>query len=169
VCTNGRHDQCCANLGRPVIRALDAAGTPDVWESSHIGGDRFAANIVCLPSGVYFGRVPPEGAAALLAGLASGLVDLDHYRGRSCYPPLVQAAEAYARAHHGERRLDAVVLAGVVRHGDDEATATFTIDGVAEGGVPVRVRRVRLGPQHLTCTDHGTSQPWRYDLVGIGP
>ena len=22
VCTNGRHDQCCANLGRPLVRAL---------------------------------------------------------------------------------------------------------------------------------------------------
>src|SRR3546814_4969337 len=45
VCTNGRHDPCCADFGRPVVRALRAAGV-EVMESSHVGGDRFAANIV---------------------------------------------------------------------------------------------------------------------------
>ena len=26
----------------------------------HVGGDRFAGNLVCLPEGLYFGRVGPE-------------------------------------------------------------------------------------------------------------
>ncbi len=61
VCTNGRHDQCCANLGRPLVRALrDSPWADRVWECSHIGGDRFAANVVVLPDSLYFGRVDPE-------------------------------------------------------------------------------------------------------------
>ena len=45
VCTHGRHDRCCADNGRPVARALRRAGV-DAWECSHVGGDRFAANVV---------------------------------------------------------------------------------------------------------------------------
>src|SRR5690606_32568030 len=104
VCTNGRHDPCCADLGRPVSRALVAAGTPDVWECSHVGGDRFAANIVCLPEGIYHGRVEPGAAAGLISEHRAGRIVLDTYRGRSCLPPLVQAADRFAREHLGERR-----------------------------------------------------------------
>jgi Sucrase/ferredoxin-like len=165
VCTNGRHDQCCANFGRPVVRALDGAGTPDVWESSHVGGDRFAANVVCLPSGVYFGRVPPDAAATLLADFSQGLLDLDLFRGRSCYPPLVQAAEVFARREVGERRLDAVRVEGVVAHGPDRAEVLVRLDGV--GLLEVEVER-RPGPEeHLTCSAGGVSRPWTYHLVGL--
>ena len=53
VCTNGRHDACCATFGRPLARDLrHSAGSADVWECSHIGGDRFAANVVILPEGL---------------------------------------------------------------------------------------------------------------------
>jgi hypothetical protein len=103
VCTNGRHDPCCADLGRPVIRSLADAGVADVWECSHIGGDRFAANVVTLPSGVYLGRVPADRAVTIVRELRAGVIDLDHYRGRSCYPTLVQAAELAARRELDER------------------------------------------------------------------
>ena len=76
VCTNGRHDPCCADKGRPVVRALAAAGVADVWESSHVGGDRFAANVVSLPDGVYYGRVEPDEAADLVATHRTGTIDL---------------------------------------------------------------------------------------------
>ena len=52
VCTHGVHDACCAIRGRPVAAAL-AARWPDlVWECSHVGGDRFAPNVVLLPDGL---------------------------------------------------------------------------------------------------------------------
>jgi hypothetical protein len=167
VCAHGKHDQCCANLGRPVIRALAAAGAPDVWEASHVGGDRFAANLVCLPSGVYYGRVEPEVALHLLAETAAGRIDLDHYRGRSCYPPLVQAADAFVRRELGERRLDAVVLRRIVRHDPDDATVVFAVDGL-DVDVAVRLRRSRTAEVHyLTCADGGSSQPWAYVLITV--
>ena len=46
VCTNGRHDRCCATYGRPAL-ALQASHGDLTWESSH-GGDRFAGNLACL-------------------------------------------------------------------------------------------------------------------------
>src|SRR3954447_18434230 len=96
VCTNGRHDPCCADLGRPVVRSLHDNEVSDVWECSHIGGDRFAANMVFLPTGIYYGRVPPEKAPELVAQHDAGVIDLAYYRGRSCYQPLTQAAEILA-------------------------------------------------------------------------
>ncbi|MBL8778541.1 MAG: hypothetical protein JNK12_21585 [Acidimicrobiales bacterium] len=108
VCTNGRHDACCANEGRPLVRAMRALGPAPVWECSHIGGDRFAANVVLLPHGCYFGRVSVDAVVGFLEELARGLLPLEHYRGRSALPPPVQAAELAVRQETGERRIDAL-------------------------------------------------------------
>jgi len=110
VCTNGRHDQCCANRGRPVIRALRETRWADrLWECSHIGGDRFAANVVVLPDSIYFGRVTADRVDELLVGLRDGRLDLDAYRGRSTLTYMQQAAEHFVRAEHGLAELGAVV------------------------------------------------------------
>ena len=63
VCTHGRHDACCAERGRPVCAALSELRPEQTWEVSHIGGDRFAANLVVLPEGLYYGHVEPESVA----------------------------------------------------------------------------------------------------------
>ena len=60
VCTHGRHDTCCAERGRPVAAALAAAHPELTWEVSHIGGDRFAANALVLPHGLYYGRLDAD-------------------------------------------------------------------------------------------------------------
>lgn len=163
VCTNGRHDPCCADFGRPVIRALRDAGV-DVLESSHVGGDRFAANLVCLPSGVYFGRVPPEQAERIIADHDAGLLDLDHYRGRSAYPPLLQAAEIFARRHIGERRLESLSFESAVEVGPD---ATVTLVHADDRRVTVQVVRERAPAAALTCAGPGESEPWHHRLVSV--
>lgn len=165
VCTNGRHDPCCADRGRPVVRALRDAGTDEVWESSHIGGDRFAANIVILPAGTYYGRVPPERAAALLADHAAGDLDLDHYRGRCCDPPLLQAAEIFLRRRLGERRLDQVVAA-TASPIVDGSTCTVEVVGAGER-YAVTVERWRDEAVQLTCHAERPHRPWRYRLADV--
>nr|WP_244524665.1 sucrase ferredoxin [Trujillella endophytica] len=99
VCSHGGHDACCALRGRPVARGLLSAGA-DVWECSHLGGDRFAANVVVLPLGIYYGRVPDDGAD-LLAAHEKEQVALPWLRGRAGLPPAVQAAQHHARAELG--------------------------------------------------------------------
>ena len=101
VCTNGRHDPCCAEFGRPVAQALAQVLPEAVWESSHFGGDRFAANVVCLPDGVYYGHVTPLSVTRLARDYAAGTLHLDHYRGRSSFPFAVQAAEHFVRESSG--------------------------------------------------------------------
>ena len=101
VCTHGAHDVCCAVRGRPLARALPSAGSPaDVWETNHLGGDRFAANVVVLPWGLYYGQVPDDGGD-LVAAHAAGQVALPWLRGRAGLAPAVQAAQHSARSELG--------------------------------------------------------------------
>jgi hypothetical protein len=107
VCTNGKHDVCCAVAGIPLARRIARLG--DVWECSHVGGDRFAANLVCFPDGLYYGRVLPETGLRILERHARRELLLSHYRGRSCYPFAVQAAEQFVRQSRALHRIDDVV------------------------------------------------------------
>jgi Sucrase/ferredoxin-like len=166
VCTNGRRDPCCADLGRPVVRALAEAGLP-VWEVSHIGGDRFAGNVLCLPAGVYFGRVDASVAVDLVADYRRGLLDLERYRGRSCYPAVIQAAEAYARLELGERRIDGLTLLdSEARPGGHVVVRLQQRDGRA---IEVVVDRHRDGPALLTCGATVPASPWRYLVRAARP
>jgi hypothetical protein len=160
VCTNGRHDPCCADHGRPIVRRFLALDVPDVWECSHVGGDRFAGNLVFLPEGVYMGRVEADAAPGVVSDLRRGLLDLDRYRGRSFHPPLVQVADAHARAELEERRLDAVTVVAAEASSHEEATVH-----VSQHGGPtleVTVTRQAGEPTQLTCRAARPSPPWRY-------
>ena len=100
VCTHGGHDACCALRGRPLARTLPAPGPADVWECSHLGGDRFAANLLVLPHGFYYGQVPGDGAE-IVAAHQHDRVALPWLRGRAGLPAAAQAAQHDARERLG--------------------------------------------------------------------
>lgn len=109
VCTDGRHDRCCAEHGRPVLEALRASAPLDwqVLESSHIGGHRFAANCLALPSGQVYGRLAPQDVAPLARALGEGRVYVPRYRGRWGLSEAAQAAEAWLHERFPEaQRVD---------------------------------------------------------------
>ena len=93
VCTHGKHDACCAERGRPVAAALETAHREETWEVSHIGGDRFAANMLVLPHGLYYGRLDAVSALGVAGSHLAGGLELDHLRGRSGLGMPAQAAE----------------------------------------------------------------------------
>jgi hypothetical protein len=146
VCTNGRHDQCCANLGRPLVRALrDSPWAGRLWECSHIGGDRFAANVVVLPDSLYFGRVDPESAPDLLGALDDGRIDLVRFRGRTSFSLAEQAVEFFVRRELGIDAVDGVVID---RRAED---GSFPVLG-GDRRLHVRVRRRMVSvAEPLTC------------------
>jgi hypothetical protein len=107
VCTHGKHDPCCARHGRPLFEALaEQLDEEWVWQSTHIGGDRFAGNLVCLPHGIYYGRVEREEAVTMLDEHFAGRVVLERYRGRSTQSFAVQAVEQNIRAETGLTGID---------------------------------------------------------------
>lgn len=97
VCTHGQHDSCCGRRGYPLFDALQRHGELDVWQCSHVGGDRFAANAVVLPWGLYYGPVEHHEAADLAASIARDEILLPAYRGRASFSRPVQAAETFIR------------------------------------------------------------------------
>lgn len=107
VCTHGQHDSCCGRRGYPLFDALRQREDLEVWQCSHIGGDRFAANAVILPWGIYYGPVEPRDAGALADSIAREEILLPAYRGRSSMSRPVQAAETFLRRERGELARDA--------------------------------------------------------------
>lgn len=97
VCTNGKRDICCAVHGTAVYQALRAELGDAVWQTSHIGGHRFAGTLVTLPDGIYYGRVHPSESGAIAQHIAQGSISIGHLRGRSTLPAFAQAAEYFIR------------------------------------------------------------------------
>jgi (2Fe-2S) ferredoxin len=164
VCTNGRHDACCAERGRPVARALDRAHPEETWEVSHIGGDRFAANMVVLPHGLYYGRLDPVSAIAVAGSHLAGELDLDHLRGRASYPMAVQAAEIHLRRELGATR-DADVRLDRRTVDGDVTAATFTVAG-GSYEVTVRTHRDPATAAQLTCRAQRDNLVPRHEILG---
>jgi len=117
VCTNGRRDLCCARFGLPVYLGLRERAGARVWQVSHLGGHRFAPNVLVLPQGVLYGRAQPHLLDDFADRVESGRIAFPQMRGRSCYPKHVQAAEALT----GQDDLKLLHVEG----GDAAATVTF--------------------------------------------
>ena len=166
VCTNGRHDRCCATYGRPLALALGERHGDLVWESSHVGGDRFAGNLVCLPSGHYFGRVGPAEADRVLGLHRKGIIDLDHYRGCCIDPPTVQAAEWFARRATGLLGIDDLDLIGRERLEAEVEAVRFRLAGGGTARVLLRAGRVD-DPRLLTCHSARPESPLRFTLLEL--
>ncbi|HEU5156544.1 MAG TPA: sucrase ferredoxin [Streptosporangiaceae bacterium] len=146
VCAHGRHNACCAKNGAPLARALHARYGSQVWETTHVGGDRYAANLVCLPHGLYYGDLGIEEGLTAAAAYREGKVVLDRLRGRAGLPEPAQAAEHQVRALTGALGVDAVAVESMTGGGDDR---------VYEVVVRARDERyrvaVRPGPTHGHC------------------
>ena len=110
VCTHAERDPCCGTDGRALVGALAAAGAPDVWECSHLGGHRFAATALVLPAGYVYGHLDVDGAFAIQAAIAAGAVVTEGCRGRSTWSPAGQVAELAVRAAAGLRAADALTV-----------------------------------------------------------
>jgi hypothetical protein len=161
VCTHGGHDTCCAVRGRPLAQRLPV-GPADVWETSHLGGDRFAANVLVLPHGFVYGQVPEDGAA-LVEAHAAGQVALPWLRGRAGLGAPAQAAQQHARTELGLLGVGDLVPRSV-RSLPAPAIGveqwSVTLAGPAGDVVVVVESRVSAEAHRLTC---GALQPghWR--------
>ncbi len=72
-----------------------------MWSTTHVGGHRFAANLVLLPHGLYYGPVDLAGAVAAISGYERGEIEVRRYRGRAGQPAAEQEAEEAALAAEG--------------------------------------------------------------------
>jgi len=160
VCTHGNHDKCCAKFGIPVYKAAQEIAGDQAWECSHVGGDRFAGNLLCFPHGVYYGHVTPADVPAIVNAYAGGDVFLDKYRGRCCYSKAIQAADYFLRRQTGRLAFDSFHYESAVNSGP------WTIrfhgnDGVHEIALRSRSDLVEI----LTCKSHIPRSIQQYELL----
>ena len=136
------------SAGRPVAAALEAAHPEETWEVSHIGGDRFAANMLVLPHGLYYGRLDAVSALGV-AGTPPG-------RRPRPRPPARPVRAGHAGAGRRDRAPPAArgdpQRRGPVprRHAraDDVTTARFDVAGTTYA-VRVRTRHGDTAAAHL--------------------
>ena len=91
VCTHGKRDLCCATEGRAHLLARKALGS-EPWECSHLGGHRFAATSLFLPSGRVYGRLGPDAPFS-----RDGEPAASQLRGASFLSPPEQVADTAVR------------------------------------------------------------------------
>lgn len=146
VCTNGRRDVCCAELGRPVAEALAMRWPEATWETTHLGGHRFSGTLLALPSGMVLGRLAPESAVAACADLLAGRVPVAVSRGRAGLSAQEQVAELHLRSEHGVGDV-------AVQGSSDEGVGTvvrLSADGEAWEVVVVTAQGT---PHRQSCAD----------------
>ena len=93
VCAHAQRNACCARLGGPLALSLAARYPGQVFQTTHVGGHRFAANLVILPHGLYYGPVGVPEATAAIGAYERGEVRPGRYRGRAGQPGPTQEAE----------------------------------------------------------------------------
>jgi hypothetical protein len=125
VCTHGKRDACCAKQGLPVFEALAKLRPGQVWQTTHLGGHRFAPTLAHLPSGLCYGRVGLDALGSLVEGLERGLLPrADLLRG-DCALSRVEQVSAHAVLAELARRGD-VFRAGLVCLGTHEGRQVWT-------------------------------------------
>jgi hypothetical protein len=125
VCTHGKHDACCAKFGMPVYHEFERLAGDQTWQSSHVGGDKFAANVICFPYGIYYGRVAVSEVSEIIAACNASQLYLKRFRGRSCYPSIVQAADCLLRGRTEQTDLRAFCLSSVQQTQDGQCWICF--------------------------------------------
>jgi hypothetical protein len=158
VCTHGTKDMCCAMLGRPLAAALDTNHPGRTWEVSHVGGDRWAGNLLVVPDGYLYGHLDADGAALVAKAALHGRVVPDHLRGRTSTPSQwAQHAEIAVRQQFGVCDLDGVLAI--------HEEPMFNVDPNTESSVV----RIRHGRRLLDVTVQRRPMPRRGVSRCAGP
>ena len=107
VCTNGKRDKCCAKFGLELFKNFQNYFDENVWQTSHIGGHRFAPTFVYLPYGIIYGFAQEESVLKIAQDISNNKITRENYRGRSNYSKYSQAAEYFLMEKTGERDIHA--------------------------------------------------------------
>lgn len=158
VCCHAKKDVCCAVEGRVVAGVLDDVLPGMVWETTHLGGDRFAGNVTILPEGSQYGRLDGTSAPEVVLAHLDGTVDLERWRGRTTWTSAEQVAVHDVMSGEGVALGD---IGPVTSRG--LGSGTWEVEVATAGGGRYRREVVRTfsEPLRLTCgTDTKVMARW---------
>ena len=165
VCTNGKRDKCCAKFGMAAYGALQQEFGEAVWQSSHMGGHRYAPNLLLLPHAFEYGGQEGEGLVATAAAYREGrLVDLEHLRGRTTVGLAAQAGEVLLRGELGLAGADDLWLDTAVEGEEGVWMLGFVTAG--DERVEMALRQSWTEPQLVSCSPDGYKRLPRFERVG---
>ncbi|MDX2564470.1 sucrase ferredoxin [Streptomyces sp. TX20-6-3] len=166
VCAHGLHDTCCAVRGRPVARALSDGWPQLVWECTHVGGDRFAANVVVAPDGVYYGDLDALSALTVVEEHLADRIHADHLRGYTDLVPPQQAALSAVLRHAGPSGRHDYAIEETVRDGHRwQIRVTGRLPGLSAFEVEIHAHRAQ--PHQLTCRGLSLSSAVHYEVASL--
>ncbi|MEU6123492.1 sucrase ferredoxin [Streptomyces sp. NPDC047123] len=166
VCAHGTHDACCAVRGRPVARALSERWPDLVWECSHVGGDRFAANVVVVPDGVYYGGLDAASSLPVVEAHLADRVHADHLRGYTDLFPPQQTAVAALLGRFGPAGRHHYTVEDTTRD-DDRWLVRVRGRSSDAPAYEVEIRSHRTPRRQLTCRGLSMSSTAVYEAVSI--
>lgn len=133
VCTHGTRDLCCSRFGLTTWRELQLLSNGRSWQTSHLGGHRFAPNVLVLPHGRLYGRVHKESVQEFFRTVERGEISRSHLRGRSEFTKEAQACECLVDEQVGSV------------HSFDDCNVTFaTSNDKVEVGIPSRGEEIEV-------------------------
>jgi hypothetical protein len=102
VCVHGNRDARCGACGPPLVERftaeLEALGLADkvtVRRNSHLGGHRFAGNVLIYPGGDWYGYVTPDDVPRIIdQHIVGDHIVTDLWRGRMGLSPGEQIEQA---------------------------------------------------------------------------
>ena len=156
VCVNGQRDRCCARFGLPLYRRLRTLVGERAWQITHLGGHRFAPNVLVLPQGVLYGRVHPGKLDSREESLQPGSA-----RGN---PSHERVQPGSARGNPSHERVQPGSAKGNPSH--EDATADF-VAAVESGKVPLAHLRGRCCYPQAAQAAEGFAGVDGLDLVGV--
>jgi len=152
-----------------VASALASRWPELVWECSHIGGDRFASNVVLLPDGFYYGNLDPESALATVDAHLAGRVLPDRLRGMARFLPPVQAAVIAAYRRYGPLVPSDVSVRATQHigphHGHGSETFVELVIEPQRLAVRAHVLSVRRSEAQLTCRAARETPATEYQVI----
>ncbi|MGW6027742.1 sucrase ferredoxin [Streptomyces sp. NPDC055099] len=167
VCAHGQHDTCCAVRGRPVAAALGERWPHLVWECTHVGGDRFAANVVVAPDGVYYGNLDAASSVEVIEEHLADRIDARHLRGYTDLFPPQQAALSAVLERFGPAGRHDYEVVDTARE-DNHWRIRFTGRPPHPAAIDVEVHSHRTPPCQLTCRGLSMSSAAVYEVTSIG-
>lgn len=162
VCTNGKKDKCCGKFGMKIYKDLISKNA-DVWQCTHVGGDRFAPNIIAIPSLINYGHVENEDLQEIIDCTNKKEVYLKKYRGSSSLSLYNQAAEGFIRERYNIKDFKILKFINSERINAKQILSQFNIENEGEKIILVTKEKSDYF-NYLSCKQEKQKFSFKYNV-----